>query len=251
MTKLSKDRVIGTLHPRENLVITGILGAINSEVVLDADGCATVAVDLRGTFSETIEISGSINGTDWIVIPVRSQAGGSYLAAIVGTTSGIWMASCVGFNKVRARVTAYTSGGATVTLSASTALFGDSAKNGVVTSSIGTVTAAVGVAATLTLAAPGAGLRQYLTYLSMNRINGTVAALTASATPVVCTTTNLPGTLAFTRAADALPAGAADLWREDFAYPIMATAQNTAVTIVCPATTGVIWRITAGYYVGP
>jgi hypothetical protein len=40
-------------------------------------------------------------------------------------------------------------------------------------------------------------------------------------------------------------------WREDFAYPVSTVAQNTATTIVCPATVGVIWRITAGYYVAP
>lgn len=45
--------------------------------------------------------------------------------------------------------------------------------------------------------------------------------------------------------------GSIDRWREDFAYPIAASAQNAATTIVCPATTNVIWRVTAGYYVAP
>lgn len=239
------------LHPRENLFITGALGALNAEVSAFCDGCSTVTLDLRGTFSLTVQVQGTVDGVNWSAIPVRPVAGGTFVASVAGTAAGAWQASCSGYTKVRAIVTAYTSGSATTFLAASNALFDDFAKNGGITSQIGTATGAAAAAVTLTLAAPGAGLRHYLTYLSMIRVNGTAAALTASATPVVCTTTNLPGSLAFTRAADALAAGAADPWREDFAFPLMASAQNTATTIVCPATTGVIWRVTAGYYVAP
>ena len=239
------------LHPRENLFITGTLGALNAEVQVFCDGCSTVAIDLRGTFSLTVAIQGTIDGTNWTLIPVRPQTGGIYVLGVAGTAAGVWMASCAGYTKVRAIVTAYTSGSATTTLACSNALFDDFAKNGGCTPTVGTAVGAAAAAVTLTLAAPGVGLRHYLTYLSMVRVNGTAAALTASATPVTCTTTNLPGSLAFTRAADALAAGAADHWREDFSYPLMSVAQNTATTIVCPATTGVIWRVTAGFYVAP
>ncbi|MDO9313400.1 MAG: hypothetical protein Q7T97_02505 [Burkholderiaceae bacterium] len=249
MAKLSKDLEAGNLHPRESLVIAGTLGALNAEVITSCDGCATVALDLRGTFSMTVEVAGTVDGTNWVVIPVRPQTGGAYVAAVVGTTSGVWMASCAGFDKVRARCTAYTSGGSTATLMASNAMFDDFAKNGGVTSVTGTAVGASGAAVTLTLAAPGAGLRHYITYLSINRY--AAAVLTASATPVTITTTNIPTSLAFTIPADAAALGTLDRWREDFAYPIMVTAQNTATTIVAPVTTGVIWRITAGYYLAP
>jgi len=249
MAKLSKDLESGNLHPRESLFATGTLGVLNAQVVTSCDGCATVALDLRGTFSHTVEVSGTVDGTNWILIPVRSQLGGGYLAAVVGTTSGVWMASCAGFDKVRARVTAYTSGGSTATLVASNALFDDVAKNGGVTSATGTSVGASGAAVTLTLAAPGAGLRHYITYLSINRF--AAAVLTAAAAPVTVTTTNIPTSLAFSFAADAAALGTIDRWREDFAFPIMTTTQNTATTIVAPVTTGVIWRITAGYYVAP
>jgi hypothetical protein len=99
------------------------------------------------------------------------------------------------------------------------------------------------------MASPGAGLRHYLTYLSINRF--ATALLTAAAAPVVVTTTNLPGALAFSFAADAAAQGTMDRWREDFSFPLAASAQATATTIVCPVTTGVIWRVTAGYYVAP
>jgi hypothetical protein len=247
--KLSKELSAGTLHPRENLVGTGTLGTVNAEVVVDSHGCSAVALDLRGTFSLTMEVSGTVDGNNWILIPIRSQLGGAWLAAVVGTTSGVWMANCVGFTKVRARVTAYTSGGAITTLSASTALFDDFAKNGNNTTNIVTAVGAAGAAVTLTLPAPGAGLRQYLTYLRIAKY--ATALLTASATPVTITTTNIPGTPAFTFPADAAAQGSVFSYQEDFAYPVMANAQNTALTVVCPATTAVLWRVTGGYYIAP
>lgn len=249
MAKLSKDLSSGNLHPRENLFIAGTLGALNAELQLSCDGCSTVAIDLRGTFSMTVAIQGSVDGTNWTLIPVRPQTGGVYVLGITGTSAGVWMASCVGFTKVRALVTAYTSGSATTVLSASTALFDDFARNGGCTPLLVTATGAAGAAVTLTIPAPGAGLRHYMTYLSINRF--AAALLTAAAAPVVVTTTNLPGSLAFSFAADAAAQGTLDRWREDFAFPLMSSAQNTATTIVCPLTANVIWRVTAGYYVAP
>jgi hypothetical protein len=69
---------------------------------------------------------------------------------------------------------------------------------------------------------------------------------------VIITTTNLPGALAFSVEADAAAQGTrASAVSEDFSYPLATSAQNTATTFVAPLTTGVIWRLTAGYYVAP
>lgn len=249
MAKLSLDRKTGTRHPREGILSSGTLGALNAEVVIDCDGSGCVSLDMRGTFSMTVEVSGTVDGTNYVVIPMRSQLGGAWLAAVVGTTAGVWMGTCIGFDKVRARVTAYTSGSSTATLLASSGLLDDFAAKGGMTTAIATAVGASGAAVTLTIASPGAGLRHYLTYLSINRF--AAALLTAAAAPVTVTTTNIPTGLAFSFGAEALPQGSLDRWREDFAYPMMATAQGTATTIVCPATTNVIWRVTAGYFVAP
>ena len=248
MAKISKDLVAGNLHPRENIWGTGNLAAINAEVIIDCDGCSTVSLDLRGTFVATVEVSGTIDGTNWIPIPIRPINAASVLYAVTATAAGAWIASCSGYRKVRARATAFTSGAAITTLVASNAVI-DQSLLGQLTPNLGTTVGAAGAATTLTLASPGAGLRHYLTYLSINRFAS--AALTAAATPVTITTTNLPGALAFTFPADGLALGSMDRWREDFAYPIAASAQGTATTIVCPATTSVIWRVTAGFYVAP
>lgn len=250
MAKLSRNLTVGVLDPRETLFIAGTLGSLNAEVITAADGCSSVAVDLRGTFNMTVEVSGTVDGTNWLPIPMRpiNIAAVSYVAVITGTGQGVWVGKCAQYRLVRARVTAYTSGSATATLSAENGALDDSL-NGMVTPSILTAVGAAGAAVTLTLPAPGAGLRHYITYLSINRF--ATALLTAGAAPVTVTTTNIPGTLAFSFAADAAAQGTLDRWREDLAYPMAVSAQNTATTIACPATTNVIWRATAGYYVAP
>lgn len=250
MAKLATDLRSATLHPREAIFSTATLGSLNAETIIFSDGCGTVTLDLRGTFNLTVEVAGTVDGTNWTLIPLRpiNVASVAYVAAVAGTAAGTWVGQCAGYRQVRARVTAYTSGSATTTLAANTAQY-DNLMFGPVTSGIGTTVGTAGAATTLTLTAPGAGLRHYLTYLSINRF--ATALLTAAATPVTVTTTNLPGTLAFSFAAEALPQGQLDRWREDFAFPIASAAQNTNTTIVGPATTNVIWRITAGFFVAP
>lgn len=255
MAKISRDLATptggaATINPRETIFTSGNIGALNAEVVIPVDGCSSVSIDLRGTFSMTIELAGSIDGVNFIPLPVRplNVASVAYVAAIAGTVAGAWVGKCAGFRVVRARCAAYTSGTASATLLASNGLLDDTLQ-GAVSNGIGTAVGAAAAAVTLTLVAPGAGLRHYLTYLSINRFAS--ALLTAGAAPVTVTTTNLPGSIAFSFPADAAAQGTIDRWREDFAYPIASSAQNTATTIVCPATTGVIWRVTAGYYVAP
>lgn len=250
MAKISKQLSVGNLHPRENLFIAGNLGSLNAEVIVDSDGASSLSLDLRGTFSMTIEVAGTVDGTNWTLIPVRpiNVASVAYVAAITGTVAGTWVGECAGFNKVRARVTAYTSGSATTVLVSSTAILPPQMQQ-MVTPFTVTNTGAAAAAVTLTLPAAGAGLRHYITYLSVNRF--ATALLTAGATPVLVTTTNIPTSLVLSFPADAAAAGTLFPWREDFAYALAVTAQNTATTVVCPATTGVIWRVTAGYYVAP
>lgn len=250
MAKLSRDLTDGVLHPRELIFGSGNLGSVDAQVVIPADGCASVSLDLRGTFSGTFQVAGTVDGTNWTLIPVRpvNQAAISYVAAVTGTVAGVWIGACIGFKQLRVRCTAYTSGSASATLCGSTAPV-DQSLQGMVTTVLGTAVGAAAAAVTLTIAAPGAGLRQYLTYVAITGFAS--ALLTAGAAPVTITTTNLPGSLAFSVDAEARAQGAAWRYREDFTFPLAASAQNTAITIVCPATTAVIWRVTAGWYVAP
>jgi hypothetical protein len=248
MAKLSRDLTPGTLHPRENITGSGVLGALNAEIVINADGASTVALDLRGTFSMTIEVAGSVDGTNWILLPVRPMAGGAYAVAVAGAVQGIWVAACAGFARIRARVTAYVSGAATATLLAATGLLDDRLL-GEVSPNAATITAAVSTAAILTLPSPGAGLRHYITGLRIER--HAAALLVAGTTPVVVTTANLPGALAFSIPVEAAAQGSVYEKAIAPARAIMASAQNTATTVTAPVTTNVIWRLSATFYVAP
>lgn len=106
--------------------------------------------------------------------------------------------------------------------------------------------AAAGVAVTLTLAAPGAGLFQYLTKLTI--FYYATAATVGAAAPVVVTTTNLPATPAFDFPT-AMAIGTQVAFDWFISSPIKASTANTAVTIVCPAVVSMIWRVYATYFI--
>lgn len=255
MAKLSRDLAIpsagsSVLHPRECVFANGPLAAANGELLIVGDGVSHVSLDLRGTYVGTVALEGTVDGINWTAIPFRALNAGSILWTLISTSAfiGILIAKAAGFRMIRVRMVAYTSGACITTLTGHTAPFEDSLVS-LTTPLVATTIGAAGAATTLTIAAAPTGLRHYLTYLSINRF--AAAALTAAAAPVAVTTTNLPGSLAFSFAADAALQGTLDRWREDFAYPVAGNALATATTIVCPATTGVIWRVTAGYYQAP
>jgi hypothetical protein len=110
------------------------------------------------------------------------------------------------------------------------------------------VTGSAGVAVTASLPIPGVGLFHYITRI--NIIAYASAARTGASAPVVVTSTNLPGSLAWTT-----PTAAAigTQYETDIQLsgPLKCSAANVATTIVAPATTSVIWRINVVYYTGP
>ena len=242
------------LHPRENLFTNApamvLLNSVTEE--LYCDGCASFALDVRGTYtSGVLTVEGTIDGVNWVAVPMRpyNQASTLYVITPAAAAQGIWVGRVGPFRKLRARMTvAVTVGSANVTLVVSNGLLDDTLQDNI-TPVLQTITAAAGALTTLTIASPGAGLRHYLTYIRIMRYAS--ALLTPAAAPVLVTTTNIPGTLVFSMPADAAAQGTVFDYQEDFAKPIVTSAQAAATTIVAPATTGVIWRITVGYYVAP
>ena len=79
--------------------------------------------------------------------------------------------------------------------------------------------------ATLTLPNPGLGLYQYLTRLLIQR--HPAAALTAGATPIIVTTSNLPGGRQFSIPADAAAQGVVYQELLEPTQPLKASAANT------------------------
>lgn len=108
-----------------------------------------------------------------------------------------------------------------------------------------TATAVADAAVTCTLPAPGANLRQHISRIEISRFG--CAAGPGGGAPIIVTTTNLVGTPAFDfESVWALGSLTREILEQD--HVIRASAANTAVTVVAPATAGALWRITVFYY---
>lgn len=108
------------------------------------------------------------------------------------------------------------------------------------------VTGTAAAAAALTVTLPAVvGQFHYIEAIEVTAYS--TAARTGAATPVVVTTTNLPGNPAFTFAS-AAAIGTTDRYTIQPTHPLRSAAANTATTIVCPATAGILWRVNVVYW---
>lgn len=105
-------------------------------------------------------------------------------------------------------------------------------------------TGAAAAAVTATLPAV-VGQFHYITGIEIEAYS--TAARTGGTTPVLVTSTNLPGNNAFTFASAAV-IGSTDTKLLTVSNPYKSSVANTATTIVCPATTAVIWRVNIYYF---
>lgn len=226
-------------------VVSANLGALNAEAVVDLNGHATAMLDLRGTFVGTAVFEATVDGTNYIALPAYNLVTGAYVASVTATAN--LALNCAGFRRIRVRVSAYTSGTIVATMRASVADFATIVERIPATSGL-TATGAAAAAVTLTIPAAGAGLFHYINWIRIEHFAS--ALLTAAAAPVIVTSTNIPGTPSFNFRADAAPQGTLTEKVIANEMPIRSITANTATTIVCPATTGVIWRATASYRVG-
>jgi hypothetical protein len=241
-----------TLHsanlerPRTDVRTSGTLAAVNAEVALTLNGESTATVDIRGGFTATFVVEGTIDGTNYISLPFFNPL--TELWATTITAAGQFtVPNIAAFRIVRVRCTAYTPAvTALVTLNASIGVSEIIAKP-IPSSLTATATGLSGAGVTLTITSGGTGLYHYITYLRIDKF--AVGLLVAGATPVVVTTTNIPGALAFSFPADAALQGTMYPILITPSNPLKSTTAGTNTTIVCPATTNIIWRVTAVYYV--
>lgn len=240
----------------------GLLAALNAEVVhaVNGDRQAVFYLSSGALSNSTYNIQGSVDGVNYFdltaypyapacaggTIPVSGQPLFSEAVNATPVVRQLYV-HCAGLALIRVRLTAYTSGALVVTINSDDCGSLHPALTLPPSYTLGgTVTAAVGVAATLTLPAV-AGFRHILNRVIITR--SATAALVAAAAPVLVTTTNIPGALVFTFGSDVAGIGidkTIDYYFNDQAT----TAINTATTFVAPAYAGVIWRISANYRLG-
>lgn len=253
----------GTFVPvREQRTNSGTIAALNAEVVLalNGDESALIQLNAGAAVTATIDFQGSMDGGvnyfPILMLPYYASVGTLPVNARVLISEAfsavapfrVYAAATGGLTHIRARCSAYTSGTLSVVIRSGPE-FSMHPNTFARTSTLCvTATGAASAAVTATLPAV-AGLRHYVDRIEVTR--SATAALTAAAAPVVVTTTNLPGTPAFTFGSDVAGIGIdKSVVLDAGATGLAASAINTATTIVCPVYTGVIWRINVIYRLG-
>lgn len=248
---------IGGLTLTDPRAVGATLGAINAELLVDIQGKGNVFFEIRGaTSAATYVFEASLDGTNYFSVPARSVAGTVvaavvsevYVSSVVSTAAiaAVYAVNCTGWRRVRCRVSAYTSGNAVVSARGTSANYAIITQPQPTTLWI-TATAAANTIATATLTS-SAGLFHYITSISLMR-NAT-AALAGTAT-LIATTTNLPGSPAWSYGNAMVAGGTQTDLSMTFNNPLKSVAAGTNTTIVMPAAgAAVLNRINVGYYLG-
>lgn len=82
--------------------------AVDTSIVLDVESLATLAVDIRGTFTATLQFEATVDGENWFSINLASITSFGQSSSV--TTAGAWWGTVAAYQKVRVRCSAYTSG---------------------------------------------------------------------------------------------------------------------------------------------
>jgi len=255
----------GVIVPvRECRETSGTLGALNAELVLAISGDENALVYVQSnSLIATVEFTGASDaaGTGYFPIVAHPLApacvGGTIPLAgqplltdalVAAMTVRVYSVPVGQLKRLRVRLSAYTSGSASISIVSDPQASINTAISGKPSTLLVTATAAVSTAVTATLPAV-TGLRHVIDFVYVCR--SATAALTAAATPVLITTTNLPGALVLTLGSDAGGIGVDRELKLDFGSTgLAASALGTATTVVCPLYTGVIWRVIVGYRLG-
>lgn len=249
---------------RERREVTGTIGALNGEVVLPTNGDRNALVTVvSSSFAGTLEFTGASDSAGTVYYPIAAypyaigSVGGTIPvsgqpliadALVAANTLRVYAVPCGQIKNLRVRASAYSGGNCAVTITSDPS----DALNTAIASRPATlmVTATGAAAAAVTATIPSvAGLRHIIDFIRVTR--SASVALTAGAAPVVVTTTNLPGSPALTFGADAAVQGSDKEVVLDFGGSgLAASALGTNTTVVCPGTTGVIWRVNVAYRLG-
>lgn len=93
------------------------LGASGAQILMEPRNFGSVVFQFSGTWTATITFEATVDETNWVETPGVDIASGT--SATTTEDNGMYMVSAVGAYKVRARITAYTSGTVTAIAQAS------------------------------------------------------------------------------------------------------------------------------------
>jgi hypothetical protein len=104
----------------------GTITASAQTVAIDSSGAATVVLWISGTWVADLEFEGTVDGANWKYVYAHGLDNASRLqitsSALVGDDR--WVIPCSGYKQIRVRASAYTSGTASVYLTAAASTYG-------------------------------------------------------------------------------------------------------------------------------
>ena len=257
-------RSSGVVVPiREQRTISGTLAALAAVVDLPINGDenAVIQVNAGAAVTSTIafefSMDGGVNYFPLPALPYYALTGTlqafsqplivEAFSAVAPTR--VYAVACGGFTNIRVRQSAWTSGTLSVRINSGPEFPVHPnmyARTGTLHV---TATGAASAAVTATLPAV-AGLRHYIDRITITR-SCSVAIAATNPAPIVVTTTNLPGSPAFTFGQKLLAVGDdSEVVFDAGSAGLAATAINAATTVVAPVYTSVIWRINVTYRLG-
>ena len=101
---------------------SGVLAALNATQVLALNGASGAAAQISGTWVGTITFEGTLDGTSWF--PVNAVSASTSSPQTTTTVNGLYRLTPGGLSSIRANMTAFTSGSASVVLRASSGVGG-------------------------------------------------------------------------------------------------------------------------------
>lgn len=229
------------IDPRQTFVPIAI---VNGEAVVHIADEAGGILEIRGTFVSNFQVEFSVNGIDYVPIAVYNIANEVFISTI--STVGVFKFDIPsGATKVRVRNISYTSGTANISLQCGKTQDIQVSKP-IPTVNHATITGLSGASVTATITAV-TGLFAYITKIRIEKF--AVATLTAGTTPILVTTGQL-NSRAYSFPFDAQVQGTVQTKEDEPCVPIKSQTVGGGATIVCPATTNVIWRVSVDYYNG-
>lgn len=234
------------------------LNSVDGELVMDLNSKATALFEIRASAnSATYVFEVSLDGSNYYAVPARGLRGligatsqeDTYALSVTVTTTAaaVYSVECIGFRRVRCRVSSFTSGSSIVTGRAVSPNYSVLMETQPSILHV-TATAAVNTSSTCTLPAV-AGMFHYITHISLVKLYSVVGV--AAGAGVLITSTNLPGNPVWTTEQLASAAGTApEVIKEHRPFPLKSLVINTNTTLVAPAQTQTIWRWNVSYYLG-
>jgi hypothetical protein len=266
---------------------TGTLAAAGATVTMTLGGQSSSSIQIAGTWVGTTEFEGTVDGINFVPIngvsaststpgPISSSngvyrltPGGLFqirvrMVTYTAGTATITMRASAGIGGTFANqilpVTLTNGTDSVVILPSTTAatvtnpsvVVAFSPNSGLAglqpTISMVSVTASPGNSAIALVPAPGVGLFNYITYISIMLYAS--SASPGSALPLGVSTTNMPSNPAY-YFPTAMAIGTIDRFQAPILTAIKSASANTATTFVTPATLAASWLVNIGYYTAP